>query len=213
VSDRLPLYQELWLLGHDEHGTPHIHLPCLNIGLAGAVLTELVMAERITLRASTICVYDRKGVGEPLLDATRTAIVNERGQRQLSTWLRWIAEDIYERTTGALIASGIVVRDVSRRHLLSRRERYRPTDPLAASRSRGAVTYAVRGQDNPDWQCVALCGLLGVLSLQDVLYLAGSPTELRNRLQQIGRWHHQDIQAILATVDRLLGDVAVAAVR
>ena len=213
MNDRLPLYQELWLLGHDEHGTPHIHLPSLNIGLAGAVLIELVMAERITLRAGTICVYDRKRVGEPLLDATRTAIANERGQRLLPIWLRWIAEDIYERTTGAMIAAGLVVREVSRRHLLARRETYRPTDPLAASRTRGAVSYAVRGHDNPDWQCVALCGLLGALSLQDVLYLAGSSSDLRNRLQQIGRWHHQDVQAIVTAVDRLLGDVAVAAVR
>src|SRR5207244_288991 len=142
----------------DEHGTPHIHLPSLNIGLAGAVLVELVMAERITLRSGTICVYDRAGVGEPLLDATRTAIESERGQRLLPIWLRWIAEDIYERTTGALIAGGIVVREVSRRHLKGRRETYRPTDPLAASRARGAVSYAVRGHDSPDWQCVALCG-------------------------------------------------------
>ena len=110
------------------------------------------------------------------------------------------------------IAAGLVVREVSRR-LLGRHERYRPTDPLAASRARGAVSYAVRGQDTPDWQCVALCGLLGVLGLQDVLYLAGSSSDLRARLKQIGRWHHQDVQAILTAADRLLGDVAVAAVR
>lgn len=213
MNDHLPLYQELWLLGHDEHGTPHIHLPSLNVGLAGAVLVELVMAERITLRAGTICVYDRKGVGEPLLDATRAAIDGEPGHRLLSIWLRWIADDIYQRATGALIAGGIVVREVHRRHLLGRRETYRPTDPLAASRARGAVSYAVRGRDSPDWQCVALCGLLGALGLQDVLYLAGSPAQLRARLQEIGRWHHEDVQTILATVDRLLGDVAVAAVR
>jgi hypothetical protein len=213
VSDRLPLYQELWLLGHDEHGTPHIHLPSLNIGLAGAVLAELVMAERITLRGGIICVYDRTGVGEPLLDATRTAIAGERSQRLLPIWLRWIADGVYERTTGAMIAAGLVVREVSRRHLLGRQERYRPTDSLIASRVRGAVSYAVRGHDSPDWQCVALCGLLGVLGLQDVLYLAGSSSDLRTRLRDIGRWHHQDVQAILTAVDLLIGDVAVAAVR
>jgi hypothetical protein len=147
VSDRLPLYQELWLLGHDEHGTPHIHLPSLNLGLAGAVLIELVMAERITIRTGSICVYDRAGIGEPLIDATRSAIAAERSQRLLPIWLRWIADDIYERTTGALIAAGIVVRQVTRRHLVARTERYRPTDSTIASRIRGGVAYATYGHE------------------------------------------------------------------
>ena len=50
-------------------------------------------------------------------------------------------------------------------------------------------------------------------SLADVLYLAGSSSDVRSRLRHIGGWHHQDVQAILAAVDRALGDIAVAAVR
>jgi hypothetical protein len=29
-----------WLPGHDEHGTPHIHVRSLRVGLAGAVLVQ-----------------------------------------------------------------------------------------------------------------------------------------------------------------------------
>lgn len=213
--DRLRLHQELYLLGHDEAGRPRTHLPALRLGLAGAVLLELVLTERLRLASGQLVVYDSTPLGDSVTDTVVTALVADRAQqdRDLRVWLRRLARDADERTRGGMVAAGLLVRVTSRRLGIMSSTRYEPTSDVPTAVARAAPRYAVHGRQEPDAQCAALCALLAILQLQNALYLDLPGIEVLARLRQIGVLQVRPVREIVTVVDAMIRDLAVAVYR
>ncbi|NUR27357.1 MAG: GPP34 family phosphoprotein, partial [Catenulispora sp.] len=166
--ERLTLRDELYLLAHDDRGEPRIHTGSLSIGLAGACLIDLVIARRLTVDRGRLQMQDTSRTNDAISDWIIAQLVTSNTMRELRWWLAGIAGEIYDRTSGGLHAKGIVTKTTQRR-LLGTTTRYPPVNDSVIGPIRAMAWYVVHGRERPDDQCAALCGLLGVLRLEDTL--------------------------------------------
>ncbi|RKF27959.1 GOLPH3/VPS74 family protein [Micromonospora globbae] len=220
---RLPLRDELFLLGHDDDtGHPHIHRQALALGLAGAVLIDLFLAGRITLDPTGnrpagerwLRLHTDQPVGDLIADTAITAIRHGRTPPPVKAFLRTFSADLYERTRAGLVAAGIL-RQHTRRRLagLARTDTYLPTDTKWPVIARARLRYLAHGREQPDHHTAALAGLVATLGLTEHLYLDDDTTALTTRLTTIAGQHHQTVRDIIAAVDAAVGDLATAAYR
>ncbi|MEU1969422.1 GPP34 family phosphoprotein [Micromonospora sediminicola] len=219
---RLPLRDELFLLGHnDDTGQPHLHRQALAVGLAGAVLIELVLAGRVVLDSEDrsagerwVRLYVDRPVGDLIADTALASIRHARTAPPLRTWLREFADDLYERTRAGLVAAGIL-RHTTHRRLggLLRAEAYLPTDTRWSVVARARLRYLAAGREQPDNHTAALAGLVAVLNLTSNLYLDDDTTALTGHLRTIAAQHHRPVRDITTAVDAAVGDLATAAYR
>ncbi|MEU6785556.1 GPP34 family phosphoprotein [Nonomuraea angiospora] len=201
--NRLPLHEDLYLIAHDQSGKPLIHQSSMALGLAGAVLLELAVSGRVTL-ADGRATVSRPPAGDtpvPLADGDVRLLVKKA------------ANGLYDRTREALVASGVLVR-VSRRRLgMLPYTRYQLADIASVVRASSGVRSAVEGWKPPDARCAALCGLVAVLRLESELYLDQPANRLVGRLREIASAAPPVVGELVAVVDTLVGEAAVAVYR
>ncbi|GAA2183425.1 GOLPH3/VPS74 family protein [Micromonospora lupini] len=219
---RLPLRDELFLLGHDDDtGHLHVHRQALALGLAGAVLIDLYLAGRVALDLNAearaaghqrIHPHIDRPVGDLIADAAAATVRN--AHPLLRMWLRGFSDDLYDRTRAGLVAGGIL-RQHTRRRLggLIRADTYLPTDGKWAVIARSRLRYLATGREQPDNHTAALAGLVAGLGLTHHLYLDDDTTILAARLKAVAAQHYQPVRDIIAAVDAAVGDLATAAYR
>src|SRR4051794_6417283 len=85
----LTLAEEVLLLSHDDERGQFLDLPdmMLHTALAGAVLMELAMLDRIDTDLQRLTLVSAEPTGEPLLDATLAQVANEPEARSTASWL------------------------------------------------------------------------------------------------------------------------------
>lgn len=220
---RLPLRDELFLLGHnDDTGQPHIHRQALALGLAGAVLIDLFLAGRLVIDPNDdrpagerwLRLHTDQPVGDLIADTAIAAIRYGRSVPPVKTFLRGFADDLYERTRAGLVAAGIL-RQSTRRRLggLARTDTYLATDSKWAVVARARLRYLAAGREQPDNHTAALAGLVATLGLTTHLYLNDDATAVTARLTAIADQHHRSVRDITAAIDAAVGDLATAAYR
>ncbi|MEV4196717.1 GOLPH3/VPS74 family protein [Micromonospora globbae] len=220
---RLPLRDELFLLGHnDDTGQPHIHRQALALGMAGGVLIDLFLAGRIVLNPTGdhpggdrwLRLQTDQPVGDLIADTALAAIRYARTTPTVKSFLRSFADDLYERARAGLVAAGIL-RHTARRRLggLVRAEVYLATDTKWAVVARARLRYLAAGREQPDNHTAALAGLVAVLGLADHLYLDNDTAALTAHLKTIADQHHRPVREITAAVDAAVGDLAIATYR
>ena len=236
---RLPLRAELLLLAHDDDtGRPHLHDQVLAVGLAGAILLDLWLADRLAVGWSInpgtgrwipapgrLTMVAGEPAGDPLSRAACALVARLAGTKgggdQLRWWLRtFAAGDLPGRVRADLLAVGVLRRAGGSRYAgLVRTDTHLATHPCWAVRARGQIRQAVhdlehpgRG-DRPDDQCAALCGLVQVLGLTSMLYINHPTGHLDRQLGRLATWRHQTIRDVIVAVDAARGDLAVAAMR
>lgn len=216
-------YQRLFLLAHDQyHGfRPRLHPPVLNAGLAGALLIDLILADRICERRSQLVItdlYDHSLVGDPIADqalATLRTRTLARSADPIRDQILLLSRGLYGRVQGGLVAAGILT--TTRRWGIPR---HQPVEERILIRTQGIVVSGLRGAAAPANLAVdALAGLVGVLGLRDCLYL-GAPAEVDPLLDQaVARIRQQDadpcqaITAVIQAVDAAAGDLTTAVYR
>jgi hypothetical protein len=208
---RLPLRDELFLISHDDdRGKPHIFIPSLAVGLAGAALIDLFMAARVDIQRDHIVDFHRGPVGDLITDSAMAAIRNSRPVPvPVKQWLRGFADGIYERVRANMVAVG-VLRQVPRR---LRSDLFLPIESAWSVRSRAQVRSVLYGHDQPDPQCAALCGLIAALGLQDLLYLDERGRDVQAGLRRVASGHFVPVRDIIRAVEDVVGDLATAVYR
>ena len=236
----LPLHAELYLLAHnDDTGERHINDQTLAIGLAGALLVELVLSKNVVVgwvfddfdyqwheRPGQLFVARHGPAGSPLLDAALAAInrivyAQPRGEH-LRIWMQsFAANDLYDRVHAAMVTAGVIRRTTRSRFAgLVKTQTYLPVEVGYTTRVRTRVRDAIafhepskyRPPAAPDDDGVALCGLTKALELTEFLYRNQPNREINDWLQLVVDRHgNEAIAAIIRAVDAGRGDVAVAA--
>ncbi|WP_435871072.1 GOLPH3/VPS74 family protein [Micromonospora musae] len=220
---RLPLRDELFLLGHnDDTGRPHVHRRALALGLAGAVLIDLFLAGRIVLGptgdrpagARWLRLHGENPVGDLIADTAIAVIHHGHTTPTTNAFLRSFAGDLYERTRGGLVAAG-VLRHHARRRLggLARTDTYLATDTKWSVVARARLRFLAEGREPPVDHSAALAGLVAALGLTAHLYLNDDTAVLTERLKTIADQHYRPVREITAAVDAAIGDLATATYR
>lgn len=230
----------LFLLAHDEdHGwRPRIHVSTLAVGLAGADLIDLCIGREVSVRDGAVKLGSGFDLGlehqranqERLLAGTGPArplieyLVAAQAWVRVRNVITAAAHGLYERTQQQLIDTGLLA---EHKGLLGRR-RYEPTDPNLMSRSvrvlprdRTRSVGTNTGMYAPSLETDSLCALLGLLRLEDTLYLLGYSTAHVQR--QLAAVTHQltvdaddraiGITQILTAAETVIADVAVSVYR
>ncbi len=216
--DRTYVREQLFLLAHDEEHKfrLRIHAPALGIGLAGAALVDLLIAERIHLTGGRIFIsnhYDRSSTQDPVNDYVLN-LLRSRPAVPLLELLKGLGPAMYERTRGALIADGVLAETGRwRRH-------HTLLTPSAVIRVRAKARRRVDGHGDADIHTDALCALVSALNLHGALLFWQTRAEVEPRLQgitaDIPRLAARGspviaIPDISAAVQRAVGDISTAA--
>jgi hypothetical protein len=164
------LADELFLIGWDTtaSGKPRMHLQGIELGLAGALIAELVIAGCVAVRGSTLGVRD----GTPAAEEVAGRILAEmRGLPQhadVRTWLVYLARRAVAEVGGRMVLAGLLTREEPK-FFKRQQSRFHATDSGAAAWPRTRLHMALtRWQPlTPgDMALIALveaCGMTGVV--------------------------------------------------
>jgi hypothetical protein len=200
------LADDLYLLAHHEiTGKPHLQPRAAGLGLAGALLAELMLSGKIYLQPDRIMVADRSPPGDGLARSVLGLLVSEPEQHAPRDWLLFLARTAAEDVALRLEQSGYLTRISSRRPW--RGQRWIPVDadcafaPFLRAKSALDSSKPVTAQNAAFAGLAAACGL----GRQMALYL---PPKAHHRLQEAAQQLHPSLRDLItqtqAAVDSAL---------
>ena len=210
----LRLAEELLLLSHnDAHGglAPGLSPSLLNVALAGSVLMDLALEDRIDTDLERLVLLDATPLGESLLDPTLAEIARDREGRDTVYWIARTSErgdEIRSAVLGRLVARGILEAESDSRFFLSRQvsrtRRYLATDGKPQEDVRLRIMRVLFSDDIPDPRDVVIicladaCGVFENILSSAELAEAQSRIDLVRQLDAIGRSMFQAVRDLRA---------------
>ena len=165
----LRLAEEILLLILDnEDGDVASSLPpnSLNTILAGAVLMDLALEDRIDTDLEKLMLADSTPVGDDLLDPILADIADDSGSHPIAYWLERTARQgdrIRERALARLVERGILKSDDSSLFFLSHRVSRSKRYPVIDGKTTEEVTFRIMrllfSEDVPDPRDIVIVGL------------------------------------------------------
>lgn len=196
------LADQYFLIAHEDRtGRSRLHPRATGLGLAAALLGELILERRIGVTDGDLVLLDRHPPGDALAHDILDLLIAQPRHRDVRTWLAFLSQDAAIRVGERLMRVG-AVEPVTRRRMLSTQTLYMPN----SAEQRNAAAWAparlanllVRGLDLSVSDRV-LVGLVAATGLtRHVLYnfemhrhafyslpnaVAGLPSDLRELVE------------------------------
>jgi hypothetical protein len=197
------LRDEVFLLAHDD-GRLILPEPVISSGLAGAILIDLLLGERVAVVNGRLMVIDSATTNDAQCDDTLEAIAANDAPTGPRAWVAWISDGAYERTASALAASGTISRTTVRRLGLVPVARCMPSNDDDLVRLRARLRYGVHSSQVPDAATAALAGLVRVLRLEAPLLLSMPPAQLYAELDRMAEPNPTTVRQVVAAVDAVI---------
>jgi hypothetical protein len=185
------LPERLLLLSIDDHGTPRDPKSSLGHALAGAALTELLLAGRLRHDDSRLAAAVAGPTGDALLDEVVAEVRGEQRLRTLTWWVKRLAsrhggrKPVRDRLIDQLTQRGVLATGERRVLGLVPVATHPAADPATAERVRAAIGEVLLGRQEPDERAVALVALVQVSGLLDACVPAIERQGARSRARQI----------------------------
>ncbi len=185
--------EDLMLLLLDASGRPRTDSTRLGLGLAGALMLELALRERVGVtqpgggvKPGRVVVHDAAPTGDPILDDA-LRVFAERAGRKPQDVLPKVAKGLRERVLARLVERGAVT------HVEGRVLGIFPTHSWPATHAHGADPYPdairsvlVQGRTPTEREAALICLLQAVDRIPAVVGEVGLPKrELRSRAKEI----------------------------
>ena len=191
------LADQYFLIAHqDRTGRSRLHPRATGLGLAAALLGELILEERIGIADGELIILDRHPPADALSHDILDLLIAQPRHREVRTWLAFLSQDAEVRVGERLVRMGAVDL-ITRRRMLSTETLYMPNSP---------------GQRNAAaWAPARLANLLvrGIeLSLSDrVLVGLVAATGLTRHVLYDFDMHRQAFHALPSAVGALPSDL------
>ena len=212
--------EELFLLLTKDSGKPESRMTYPTYGLTGALLTDLLLAGRISLtedRSPRVYIVNSGPTGHPVLDWALTVLPAKDGKR-FSSLVPWGKLNPTHRIAESLEAAGTI-----RIHTGGLFGSFNPTyptlDPVPERQLRERIDGALRGVQPPTGPDVALLAILQALNIAPVVLpqqeTGLSRGELKRRIKEIsgenpvGRAVQRAVEAVTMAIIAA-GSVAAA---
>jgi hypothetical protein len=176
------LADDLYLMAHHEiTGKPHLQPRAVGLGLAGALLAELMLLGNISIQPDGVVVADGAPPGDELARSVLGLVLSEHERHAAQRWLLFLARTAAVDVAGRLEQSGYLTRVTTWR--FGRGERWVPVDADSAFAPLVRVKSVLSSSQPVTVQSAALAGLAAAcgLSHQLSLYL---PPNARRRLDE-----------------------------
>ncbi|BCJ51552.1 hypothetical protein Asp14428_30270 [Actinoplanes sp. NBRC 14428] len=127
------LADDMFRLAHrDSTGTPLLDPHVAGLGLAAALLGELLLTGHVSVRSGLVVVSDRAAPSDVLAHTVLDQLLSEREQHPVRTWLAYLGRSAVEEVAARMERAGHLRAEVSRR-IFARTVRYVPTDMNTAA--------------------------------------------------------------------------------
>ena len=212
--------EELFLLLTKDSGKPESRMAHSSYGLTGALLTDLLLAGRISLteeRNPRIYIVNSEPTGHPVLDQALEILPAKDGKR-FSSLVCWSKLNPTRHIAESLAAAG-VVRIHTGGLFGSLNPSYPTLDPLPERQLRARIDAALRGVQPPTASDVALLSILQALSVAPTVLpqqeTGLSRRDLKRRIKElagespVGRAVQRAVEAVTMAIIAA-GSVAAA---
>lgn len=185
------LPERLLLVSLDDDGQPRDPKSSLASALAGAAVTELLLAGRLALGDDRLAVADASPTGDPVLDEVLRQVGAEDKPRKLQWWVYrlgaggWRRPSVRNLLIDHLTSRGVLTRDEERLLGLIPVTRHPPAEPTADDQAREEVRAVLVGGRDPDEPTAALVALVEVSGLVDACVQRPERRQARQRARQI----------------------------
>jgi hypothetical protein len=206
----VPLADELFFVVHDvQTGKLRLHARTAGLGLAGALMSELVLNGNLDVANGTLTVIDGQPLPEDDLGyRVLRQLTSDRQNRSLRTWLAFFAQGAVERVGVRLTRAGQVQASKTRRPW-GTVVRYVPTDLNAAVWPADRLNLLVSRGDPLEFSDAMLAGLVAVTGLTKQVWWDGDAVTLRNIAAAVASLPIP-LREILAHTEAAVGDATLS---
>jgi hypothetical protein len=208
---QLPLADDLFLTAHDTvKGKCLLSPATLGLGLAAALIGELVLWRRLDLVDGKLMIIDDRPTGDPATTAVLDQLLREGHHRAVRDWISFlatgIATDLVERR---LSRAGLVHRQ-EKRGLLGTKVSFVPADSMVAGWPATRLrTYASRGE-LLDLSDLVLAGLVLATGLDQYVLILLDARGRGQLFDQLRRRLPAMLQDLIGHAEAAVGDAVMA---
>ena len=189
-SQKMPvivdLPEGLLLLATDD-ATGHVATKsgALDRGLAGAVLTELLLSNRVQMEDGKVAVADASPTNDPVLDDALNRIADSR-PRDAKHWIGKLASsNIRDNVLDRLTQKGILRKEEHRILWIIPADRYPAEDDSPEDDLRKMIRSVVLQGTTPKPRTAILLGILKACDLLDTVFSRDERKQFRDRIDSI----------------------------
>jgi hypothetical protein len=202
------LADDLYFIAHDDHtGRPHLHPRAVQLGLAAALLGELMLVDRLIVQSGRIYVRSQQPPADALAHAILDRLVGQP-HTELRAELAVIAGSAAEAVAQRLERDG-QVRYVQTRRLTRTTGHWVPTDPSQAAWRTIRLRRLLSDGDEVTWHDVILAALLSAVGATGRLLRDAEP-QARTRLTAIIARLPGSVAELVAHTEAAVGNAVLA---
>jgi hypothetical protein len=203
----LLLADDFFFAAQDEvSGKSRLGDRALGLGLAGALLCELVISGRITVANGHLTVVDHTLPEDLTGQALVEEMVREREVTVVRDWLRYLSRTTFELVARRLLAAGHVRATAGGR--IRRTVVYRPVNMNTAAWPLARLALRATRREELELTDVVLAGLLAAAGLDRTL-LEGVPADGRQHLMGAVSRLPPPLRALVAETEAAIGDAVL----
>jgi hypothetical protein len=197
----------MFRLAHRDDGSPLLHPQVAALGLASALLGELVLTGHAGLRDGYVIIVHTTAPGDALAHTVLDLLLGEPVNHPVRTWLAFLATTAHAEVASRLLRAGHVREQVSRR-LFARSVRYVPTEMNDAAWPWARLSTLLRSGRRLDAFDTVLGGLVLATDLHRAV-LTGNPAELTAGLRREVAGAPAPVRELLSHTEAAVGDAVI----
>lgn len=218
----LRLADEFFLVAHNHDADtilPRLHGTGIDLGLAGALLCELVLDRRLEITDGRVVVYDPTPPGDPLAASLLRDIVIEP-PHSVRVWLEYLSQDARDKVGSRLHIAGQLAQVRLRKWWGGPAMQYRAVNAERAlipevrlhdllARPHPGIGAARISQDHKLMQDVTLAALAHATGLLSALLWYHGPHRARSQLDELRRTLPPPLLELARQTEAAVGDAVL----
>lgn len=202
----LLLADDLFLSAHDDvSGRPRLPGRAAGLGLAAALLGELIMFRKVSLQRGHVVVVDRGPVPDALAHLVFEEVRREPEPSPVWDWLSYLARDSYDRVAQRMMREGLLTTG-SRGFL--RGGGYQPVDLNAAAWPLVRLAQKLSRREDMALPDIVLAGLVRATGLNRYLR-AAALEDVQGHQQQLVAQLPTPLRILVAEAEGAIGEAVL----
>jgi len=204
------LADDFYLIGLDGRtNRPRLHAKAMGLGVAAALLAELVLANYIRINNSRIEVAYRHYAPEAREHADMLSRIIAEPQHHLPVWLAYFAQTSTDTVQERLVARRFM--HVESRGVIRAKQSYVPIDPMAVEWRSLRIARVISRRDIRTWEDLTIIGLIVATGLTEAVMWNAEPED-RDNLLSILRYLNDEpsLHALITQVEQLIAAAVLA---